>query len=139
MTSKTARPRTGFSSVKVAPAVTGFAIHLDDKPLRTPAGTEVVVPSAALAEAIAAELRVTGGQVTADAVPLTRVAGTALDRVARHRTDIERQIVAYAETELLCHRAEHPPELVARQQAVWQPLADWATLRLRYVLARCRR
>ncbi|HEX9464070.1 MAG TPA: ATP12 family protein, partial [Alphaproteobacteria bacterium] len=38
-------------------------------------------------------------------------------------------IVAYAETELVCHRAEHPPDLVARQHAAWQPLLDWLALR----------
>lgn len=119
----------------MGPADGGFAIRLDGRPLRTPAGLDIVAPTLALAEAIAAELRATGGQVKPDAVPLTRVAGTALDRIARHRADIERQLVAYAETELLCHRVEHPPDLATRQQATWQPLLDWLAHRHDALLA----
>ena len=35
----------------------------------------------------------------------------------------------YAGTDLVCYRAAHPPALAARQQAVWQPLIDWAARR----------
>lgn len=113
-------------SAEVIAAGSGFAVRVDGKPLRTPLGTEIVVPTQALADAIAAELRASGaGRLMPETVPLTRMAGTALDRIGRHRADIERQLLAYAETELLCHRAEHPPDLVARQHVVWQPLLDW--------------
>ncbi len=104
----------------------GFAIMVDGQPLRTPLGTDIVVPTRTLAEAIAAELRGRGpGALKPDSVPLTRMAGTALDRIGRQRADIERQLLDHAETELVCHRADHPPDLVARQAAVWQPLLDW--------------
>jgi len=118
-------PRPAFTTVTVVPAAKGFAIRLDAKPLKSPAGVEIVVPTAALAEAMAAELRATGGRIKAAAIPLVRVAGTAVDRIARHRAEIERQIVDHAETELVCHRADSPAELVARQHATWQPLLDW--------------
>ena len=39
------------------------------------------------------------------------------------------QTANYAGTDLLCYRAVRPPALAARQQAVWQPLVDWAVLR----------
>ena len=119
-------------------AAGGFAVSVGGRPLRTPLGAEVVVPTPALADALAAEMRATGGAAAkrrADAMPLMRMASTALDRVARHRGDIERQLLAYAETELLCHRAEHPPDLVARQRAVWQPLLDWLAHRHDALLA----
>src|SRR5262249_55224906 len=35
----------------------------------------------------------------------------------------------------VCYRASEPAELVGRQQAVWQPLIDWATLRFDAPLA----
>jgi chaperone required for assembly of F1-ATPase len=129
MTSPPPKPKAAFTTVSVASAQGGFAIRLDDRPLRSPAGREIVAPTQKLAEAIAGELRATSGQIRADAVPLTRMAGTAVDRIAMHRTEIERQLVEYAETEHLCHRADHPPDLVARQQASWQPLLDWLALR----------
>jgi len=135
MNSPPAKGRTGFSVVSVASVDGGFAIRLDDRALRTPAGAEVVVPTRALAEAVAAELRATGGRLKAGAVPVTSVVGTALDRIARHRADIEHQIVAYAETDLLCHRVEQPPGLVARQNEIWQPLLDWLAHRHDAMLA----
>ncbi|MBV8537308.1 MAG: ATPase [Alphaproteobacteria bacterium] len=116
------------------PAASGFAVAIDGRPLRTPLGVEVMVPTKALADALAAELaepaaQAGHGRLRAEAMPLMRMASTALDRITRHRADIEGQLLAYAETELLCHRAEHPPELVARQRAIWQPLLDWLALR----------
>ena len=122
-------------AVEVAAAAGGFAIVTGGKPLRTPLGTEIVVPTHALADAIADELRAGGGRLRPDAVPLTRMAGTALDRIGRHRADIESQLLAYAETDLLCHRADHPLELIARQQTVWQPLLDWLAHRHDALLA----
>ena len=122
------------------PAAGGFAVIVDGRPLRTPLGAEVVAPTPALADALTAEMRAAGtgaapGKLRAEAMPLTRMASTALDRVARYRADIERQLLAYAETELLCHRAEHPPELAARQRAAWQPLLDWLAHRHDALLA----
>ena len=35
----------------------------------------------------------------------------------------------------MCYRADHPPELAARQHAVWQPLIDWASRRYGAALA----
>jgi chaperone required for assembly of F1-ATPase len=136
------RPAPGAQpqTVDIAPVAGGTAVRRGGRALRTPLGTELVVPTEALAEAIAAELRAAGGtvgpgRVRAEALPLTRMAGTALDRMGRQRADIEAQLLAHAETELLCHRADHPAELAARQHATWQPLLDWLALRHDALLA----
>lgn len=122
-------PKAAFTEVTVAAVEDGFQVQLDTRPLKTPAGRPYVVPTQALAEAIAAEWRASAPKPPSrGAMKLTQMAGTALDRVAAHRADIETQLLAYAETELLCHRADHPPELVARQQAQWQPLLDWLVM-----------
>ena len=117
-----------YREVSVRPAPGGFAIRLDDSPLRTPAGTPVVAPTAALAEAVAAEWRGQGERLDLGAAPLTRLLGTALDRVPARRAALEAELVAHAETELVCHRASAPAALVERQRATWQPLLDWLTL-----------
>ncbi len=62
-------------------------------------------------------------------MPLTRFANTAIDRVAPQRRLAVEQIAEFVGTDLVCYRAARPPELAARQQAVWQPLVDWAVLR----------
>jgi chaperone required for assembly of F1-ATPase len=118
-----------YRNVTVAAVEGGFAIRLDDKPLRTPAKAPLTVPGAALAEAIAAEWRAQGEEVSPAALPLTRLASTAIDLVAPRRAAVVAEIAKYAGTDLVCYRAEHPAELVARQHHAWQPLLDWAALR----------
>src|SRR5437868_9880973 len=104
-------------------------ISLDGKPIRTPGKRDLVVPNEALAAAIAEEWNAQQGQVRAAMMPLTRLATTTVDRVATQRDAIIGQTANYAATDLVCYRAAHPPALAARQQAVWQPLIDWAVLR----------
>lgn len=130
---KAARP--GFKTVSVVPTDDGHAVHLDDKPLKTPQGVPFVLPSSILANAIAAEWRASAPRPPSpNRMPLTRVAGTALDRLGAglgngQREVIEAQLLVYAETELLCHRAETPADLASRQHQLWQPLLDWVAIR----------
>src|SRR5262249_45073311 len=60
---------------------------------------------------------------------LTRLAGTVLDLMPRQRVQVVAELAAYAETEMVCHRAERPPALVTRQEVIWQPLTDWVMQR----------
>jgi chaperone required for assembly of F1-ATPase len=107
----------------------GHGITLDGKPIKTPGKRDLVVPNEALAAAIAEEWNAQEGEVRAVTMPLTRLATTTVDRVATQRDMIVRQTANYAATDLVCYRGVHPPALAARQQAVWQPLIDWAVLR----------
>lgn len=107
----------------------GYGIALDGKPVRTPAKHPLVVPSRTLAEAIAEEWRAQGETVEPLSLSLTRLASIALDLVAPRRAAVIEEVVRYAGTDLVCYRAEHPPELVQRQQTHWQPLIDWVALR----------
>ena len=112
-------------------AAAGFAIEGDDRPLLTPDGRPVVVPSRTLAEAIVAELRAQAEAKVPNiaAMPNLRLAATAIDCVAAARDATIDAVAAYGATELLCYRAEHPADLIERQHAAWQPLLDWAAAR----------
>jgi len=107
----------------------GHAVLLDGRPLRLPGGQPLATPSAALAEAIAAEWQAAGGAkgqpMTMEEVPLTRLLGTAQDRVAPDPAAMVEGLACYAETDLLCYRAEDPA-LAEEQTREWQPLLDWA-------------
>lgn len=107
----------------------GHGIVLDGKPVKTPGKRDLIVPSEALAAAIAAEWNTQRAEVRPATMPLTRLATTTVDRVATQREAIIEQIANYATTDLVCYRAAHPPALAARQKAVWQPLIDWAVQR----------
>jgi chaperone required for assembly of F1-ATPase len=107
----------------------GHGITLDGEPIKTPGKRDLIVPTEALAAAIAEEWNAQEGEVRTATIPLTRLATTTVDRVATQRDAVVRQTANYAATDLVCYRAAHPPALAARQQAVWQPLIDWAILR----------
>ena len=107
-----------------------FAVHLDGRPMRLPNGPALHLRQRALAEAIAAEWQQAGGAVGGEmdfsAVPLTRLAGTAEDRIAPDPVPTIAALVRYAETDALCYRVAQPEALVTRQHHAWQPWLDWA-------------
>src|SRR5579871_2449098 len=108
---------------KVAAAVADggkFHIALDGKRVRTPLGASLALPSQALAEAIAAEWMAQAETIQPTQMLLTAIANTGIDRVALNRKAAIAQLMRYAETDLLCYRADEPAELVARQNARWQ-------------------
>jgi chaperone required for assembly of F1-ATPase len=113
----------------------GWGVALDGRPMRTPAKHELIVPSAALAEAIAAEWDAQQDEIRPATMPLTRLAATAIDRTRTQRELVVAEAANYAGTDLVCYRAEHPPALIARQHAEWQPLIDWAMQRYDAALA----
>ena len=99
---------------------------LDARAVRTPQRTPVVLPTRALAEAIAAEWEAQESKIRPERMPLTRLANSAIDRAPVHRETVITGLLAYGETDLLCYRAEWPQALVAHQSAVWDPILDWA-------------
>jgi len=102
-----------------------FSILLDGRPVRTPNKSLLHLPSAALADAIAAEWAAQGDAIEPAAMPLTQLASTAIDRTGPQKDEIVSQIARYAQTDLVCYRADSPQALANRQQAAWAPLLDW--------------
>jgi chaperone required for assembly of F1-ATPase len=124
-----------YKQAGVVPAAGGHAVTLDGRLVKTPGKRDLIVPSPALAVAVAAEWEAQRGDIRREAMPLTRLAGTTIDRNSTEREAIVRQVADYAGTDLVCYRASHPPALTARQEAVWQPLIDWAVERYAAPLA----
>ena len=104
-------------------------VRLDGKPVRTPGRLPLVLPNAALAEAVADEWRSVAGEIDPRAMPLTGLANAAIERIPADPALFAANLAAYAESDLLCYRADAPPELVARQAAAWDPPLAWATQR----------
>ncbi|KAA5607636.1 ATPase [Roseospira marina] len=104
----------------------GHGVCLDGRPVRTPSQGPLAVPTAALAEAIAAEWAAQGEEIDPAAMPLSQLANTALERTLPGRSALVAELIHYVDADLLCYRAAHPTDLVARQHHAWQPLVDWA-------------
>ncbi len=95
-----------------------FRVLLDGKAVRTPAKAEMTLPARALAEAIAAEWQAQGEDVVARSLVLTGLAWTAIDQVGPSRESVVEEVAGFAAHDLLCYRAEAPPDLAERQQAL---------------------
>ncbi len=107
----------------------GFRVLLDGRPMKTPAKAELLLPALGLAEAVAEEWEQQVEEIEPDAMPITRLATTALDRMPELRDPAIQEIADYAGTDLVCYRAADPDDLVRLQHEAWQPALDWMAKR----------
>lgn len=119
-------PKRFYKEAAVAPRAGGFAPVLDGRPIRTPGKRELVVPTEALAAALAEEWHRQGERIDPATMPLTRIVNAAIDGVAERMAEVADDIVAFAASDLLCYRAEAPAGLVRLQDAAWGPVLAWA-------------
>ena len=119
-------PRRFYKAAAVAGDAAPYAVTLDGRAVKTPLRRSLAMPYRALAEAVAAEWQCQIEVIDPARMPLTRLANTALDRVAGEEARIVAEIVDYADSDLVCYRAEGPQALVAREAAHWDPVVVWA-------------
>ncbi|MFC0409054.1 ATP12 family chaperone protein [Roseomonas elaeocarpi] len=121
-----------WDRAEVAEVVGGFSITLDGRPMRLPGAGSLTLPNRALADAVAEEWGAAGGakggEMSLEDVPLTRLAATAVDRIAPDPAPTVREISRYGESDLLCYRATDRV-LAAQQAAEWDPLLNWCDAR----------
>jgi len=118
-----------WKAAEAAAAEGGWGVQLDQRSLRTPGGAPLLVPTAALAAAIAEEWADAAKTVDPRAMPLTGIANAAIDSVTPDRPAFAADLGKYAQGDLACYRAERPQSLTAEQQAKWDSLLGWARRR----------
>lgn len=118
-------PKRFYKKVEVEPSGEKFAVLLDGRSIRTPMKSKLELPTFRLATAVSEEWGNQAETIELNTMPLTSFANTALDRVVPRRREVIDEISSYAETDLLCYRAEEPEDLVRRQEEEWQPHLDW--------------
>jgi chaperone required for assembly of F1-ATPase len=126
----TASPRRFYKAVDTQPGEGGVAVRLDARTPRSPGGRLLVAPTQALADLLAEEWRRQGEHIRMADMPAVRLAYTALDAIPAARRETADEVAAYAASDALCYRAQHPQVLVRRQQAGWDPLLAWAETEL---------
>ena len=126
-----------YTAVGTGEADGGHTITLDGKPIKTPSGRTVVVPSRSLAEMIAAEWNAQGEFIEPLTMPLTRFANSVVQGVTDNVTAVSDDVAKYFGSDLLFYRAGHPEGLVAREAEHWDPVLFWAaeTLGAHFMLA----
>ncbi|MCA1362758.1 ATPase [Bradyrhizobium sp. IC3069] len=126
-----------YKEAGVVDAEGGFAITLDGKPIRTPSGRQLVIPTRALADSVAAEWSAQGEAIDPVTMPLTRIANSVVEGVIDRVELVSDDLAKYFESDLLFYRAGHPEGLVAREAAHWDPVLSWAaqTLGAHFILS----
>lgn len=104
----------------------GFAVFLDGRQVMTPGKAPLILPTRALAQAVAAEWEAQDKLINPQTMPYTRSANSAIDKVAPQKDEVVSIVAAYGETDLLCYRATGPEGLITRQVEGWTPLLAWA-------------
>jgi chaperone required for assembly of F1-ATPase len=98
-----------------------YEVRLDGRPIRLPGGGTVAVPARSLADAIAAEwsaIEPRAPFVPTD-LPLTRIAGTMIERIAPNPDSVKETLLEYGLSDLLACR---DPALADRQAACFDPI-----------------
>jgi chaperone required for assembly of F1-ATPase len=136
-TTRAPRRKRFYARAGVNEAPDGFAVVLDDKPIRTPSGRAVVAPSRQIAEGIAAEWEVQQEFIDPMTMPLTRLANSVVNGVVDQVDAVAEDIARYFGSDLLFYRAGYPEALVAREAEQWDPVLFWAadTLGAHFILA----
>jgi chaperone required for assembly of F1-ATPase len=119
--------RRFYKAVDVAPAEGGYAVRLDGRTPRSPAGERLILPTQALADLAAADWAAQGENIVPDTMPAVRLAWTAiaLQDPETRQSAIDR-VAAFAGADLVCYFADGPPGLVERQERHWGPVIEWA-------------
>lgn len=115
-----------YETVAVAKHDDGFAVLLDGKPIRTPAGAPLSLPTTAAAELVADEWRAQRETIDPATMPVTRLVNSALDGVARDVGAVAADMAKYLGSDLVCYRAGESDGLAAAQAAAWDPVLAFA-------------
>ncbi|MBI1405195.1 MAG: ATPase [Caulobacter sp.] len=118
--------RRFYKAVEVKAEDNAFTVRLDGRPPKSPGGLALTLPTRGLAELVAGEWAAQAEFIRLAEMPATRLAFTALEKAAPVREGLADEVARFAGSDALCYFADAPASLVARQNAVWGPLLDWA-------------
>src|SRR6195952_4097012 len=98
-TTRGPRRKRFYTAAGVTGAADGFAITLDDRPVRTPSGRPLVAPTREIAEAMAAKWAAQNENIDPLTMPLTRFANSVVDAVADRVEAVADDIAKYLGTD----------------------------------------
>ncbi len=102
----------------------GYRIFLDERELKTPYKNALSLPTLALAEAVAEDWAAVEGEINPQAMPMTKMANSAIERIPNQRAEIENHLLEYLENDLLIYRVDEPEALSEKLKA-WDSIVEW--------------
>lgn len=119
-----------YKEASIEQADGGWRAVLDGRGIRTAGGRAQIVPTEALAAALAAEWAGQGETIEASTFRFRDLADFAIDAIAGNHDAVIAELVPYAETDTLCYRADPDEALYKRQTEIWEPLLSAFEARL---------
>ena len=111
-----------YKDASAAAEDAGWRVLLDGRRVKTQGGRAQIVPTEALAAALAAEWAGQGEEIDPAQLVLRDLADYAIDVIAADRAAVLADLLRYAETDTLCYRAEPDEPSHGRQLELWEPL-----------------
>ena len=111
-----------WSNVEVRQQADGWQVLLDGRAIRTQGGAPQLLTTRAIADLVAGDFAAQGETIDTRAFVHRDMADFAIDLVRPDRSSHIAKLLAYAETDTLCYRADPDEPLFRRQQDVWEPL-----------------
>lgn len=102
-----------------------YKILLDGRTVKTPEKQELATKYKGLADSIMKEWAKQEENILPEAMPLTQILTTKIDRVEFQRPEMTERLLKYLDTDLVCYRADHPPEIAERQALHGDPALVW--------------
>ena len=113
-----------YKTAEAQPVEGGWQVMLDGRPVKTQGGAPQIVSAKTLAYALADEWANQGEEIDPSAFMFRDHSDYAIDIVGPARDDAIAKLLAFAETDTLCYRADPGDPLYARQQETWEPLLE---------------
>ncbi|MGB3797678.1 MAG: ATP12 family protein [Alteraurantiacibacter sp.] len=111
-----------WKNVSVQSLYDGWQVLLDGRPIKTQSGSQQVLPTQVAADLVAGEFAAQGEKIDPRSFVYRDLADFGIDMVRDNRAAHIAKLLAYAETDTLCYRADPDDALFRRQQEVWEPL-----------------
>ncbi|GAM26485.1 hypothetical protein SAMD00019534_096600 [Acytostelium subglobosum LB1] len=105
----------------------GYLPLLDNRAMKTPMGTQFVVPNRELAIAIAAEWWCQEKYIKPSRLPLTATAATCLDLNAKEREKSINELIGHLATDPVCNRDPEESKLKTLQNESYDNILSWAS------------
>lgn len=119
-----------WKTVNIEPQGDSLTVKLDNRALKTPSGSPLLVPQhkKLVATLIASEWENQTSILKHHALPMTSLTARAIDAMMDEatRTETRAALLKYLDTDTICFHQDDPPPLVRLQDEHWIPLLDWA-------------
>lgn len=112
-----------YKQVSVYNTEDGYGVKLDERPVKTPAMNVLLCQDEKLATFLMDEWEEQDKEVLPDTMPVNQIVITALDKF-EDRFSIEKHILSYIDTDLLCYRSDTSP-YKEQQEEKWGKWTDW--------------